>query len=465
MMVVLNFMATKLNEILSFKYSSIWTLSLTLSLGLIIVIIVTCFSPQPSKLVIVHNSQPSQRVSYTGWSGDNDSPTLSPNLDPTYYQDKHPNIYDLVKTCPCFNGTFPFVPMFGFNNPHVQTLFGPTNISVGPEVVYQRQSFQLEDGGQISLDWYPSAPSPVANLPDRNPVPIVVILHGMGGGSHASYAKELAHQLLYPPNPLDEPCRSVVLNHRGCGNTALLTPRLYNAGDTSDLKQVIKYLSKLQPEAPLVGVGFSIGGNILAKYLGEVGTNTPLIGAATVSNPYNLVWCSRNMQRNWMNYYLYRPLLLSMLKNLFRSHQLLSTAVPERDWGDISEFEKDITILNPHAAPPNKFETLNQYYRASSCDRVIHGISIPCLFLHALDDPIAPVTAIPVDEIQANPHCLLAATYHGGHTGWWSNPDSYDPRNASSWATNALAQYILAVLNSRPPPGSPVSLGLSEPSL
>jgi len=138
-----------------------------------------------------------------------------------------------------------------------------------------------------------------------------------------------------------------------------------------------------------------------------------------------------------------------MLKNLFRSHTLLATAVSERNWMDISDFEMDVTILNPHALPPNKFETLNHYYRISSCDQYIKGIRIPTLFLNALDDPIVHVAALAVDEIYANPYCILVTTSKGGHLGWWQNSKSIDPRQAESWATYAIVQYVQEILKSR----------------
>lgn len=199
--------------------------------------------------------------------------------------------------------------------------------------------------------------------------------------------------------------------------------------------------------------------------MGEVGQDTPLLGAVSVSNPFDLVWCSRNMFSSWVNSHIYTPFLVRRLKQFFEfHHEMLSKDIQERDWQNVSDFDTDLIVLNPnimvsrHRASikgemPAQFETLNQYYRESSCNRYLHSIAIPTLFINALDDPISAIAAIAADEIHANPNLILAVTRAGGHLGWWTD-NGILPTSCTSWVTRPITEFITALRASAAPGGS-----------
>ena len=114
------------------------------------------------------------------------------------------------------------------------------------------------------------------------------------------------------------PVRCVVFNARGCADAELRTPQLFCASYTDDIRHAIKHIAKRLPGAPLIGVGYSLGSNILVKYLGEEGDRTPLIGAASLGNPFDLLHCMRMLESN----YFYRAIYASRLgENLKRTFQ------------------------------------------------------------------------------------------------------------------------------------------------
>lgn len=117
---------------------------------------------------------------------------------------------------------------------------------------------RLKDGGVASLDWV----VPQTLLPDNTPT--VVLLHGLTGGSHETYIRGLLQVICRPPINY----RAVVFNARGCGFTKIETPQLFNAAVTDDLREALTAIQdRIGNTAPLIGIGFSLGSNILVKVI------------------------------------------------------------------------------------------------------------------------------------------------------------------------------------------------------
>lgn len=138
--------------------------------------------------------------------------------------------------------------------------------------------------------------------------------------------KSLIHFLQHESS---ETVRCVVFNARGCAQSELRTAQLYSAAYTDDFRNALCYIRGKLPGAPLVAVGYSLGSNILVKYLGEEGERTPLIGAASVGNPFDLLYCMRRLQHRWFYRLVYANKLGFNLKRAFcrceRSRDTLGT--------------------------------------------------------------------------------------------------------------------------------------------
>jgi len=290
----------------------------------------------------------------------------------------------------------------------------------------------MPDGGILSLDWFMNG---IENFADNENVdnivvinsgqiqnyldhsaPILLILHGMTGGSNENYVR---HMIL---KGNEQRWNCVALNFRGAGDTPLKTPLSYSAAQTSDLKLALHYLHAKLPLLPLFVVGFSLGANVLVKYLGEESRfgNSLITAAVSISNPFNLIACSKHLEENSLYKYLYSKRLCSNLKNFLRrhysslkKHQILEDLDPSmREIVTLKDFDERITRRM------FGYRSVEHYYEDASSSRYLNAVNTPLLCLNALDDPLVPIDAIPFDQAQRNPYVILITTKFGGHVGW-----------------------------------------------
>lgn len=170
----------------------------------------------------------------------------------------------------------PFQPAWWLPGPHLQTLWNPF-FRRAPRLARQRERLWLADGDFIDLDWHG---------PHEASAPLVLVLHGLTGSSSSLYVLGLQQQLAA------RGWASVAINWRGCSGEPNLLPRAYHSGASDDLAEVIGHLQAKRPLAPLYAVGYSLGGNVLLKYLGESGIGSPLRKAVAVSVPFRLDQCA-----------------------------------------------------------------------------------------------------------------------------------------------------------------------------
>eukprot|EP00252_Welwitschia_mirabilis_P019910 TRINITY_DN4732_c0_g1_i1.p1 TRINITY_DN4732_c0_g1~~TRINITY_DN4732_c0_g1_i1.p1 ORF type:complete len:673 (-),score=111.87 TRINITY_DN4732_c0_g1_i1:14-2032(-) len=321
-------------------------------------------------------------------------------------------------------------------SPHLQTAFlhffgRPPNFS------YNREIFLAPDGGTIALDWLVKDAHQSANLHtsqfENDETPIAIIIPGLTSDSDASYARHISYALF------QHGWTSVVANHRGLGGISITSDRFYNAGWTEDLRMVIQYLKHEHPKAPLLAVGTSIGANILVKYLGEEGENTPLAGAAAVCCPWDLVICDRFITRKLVQQ-LYDKILTTGLRGYAQMHQ--NTVGHYTDWECIKKSRSVRDFDHYFTIRLGKFETVDTYYRKCSSAHYISNISVPLLCINVLDDPVCTKEAIPWDECRANKNIILATTLHGGHLAHFEGLTAH-----SIWWVRAVKEF-LSILHS-----------------
>ncbi|XP_039006296.1 embryogenesis-associated protein EMB8-like isoform X2 [Hibiscus syriacus] len=309
------------------------------------------------------------------------------------------------------------------SSPHIQTAF-LTFHGRPPPVTYRRHLFRAFDGGTIALDWLTYSDvlegsdgvidGSTARKDDKTP--IVIVIPGLTSDSIAAYVKHLAF------NMARQGWNVVVSNHRGLGGVSLTSDCCYNAGWTEDVRKVIDHIRCEYPEAPLYAVGTSIGANILVKYLGEDGANTPVVGAAAICSPWDLLVCDRFINRRPMQKIYDRALTVG-LQGYAQLHQsILSRLV---NWEGVEK-------------------TVDTYYRRSSSINYIENVSVPLLCVSAMDDPVCTSEAIPWDECRVNENIVLATTPHGGHLAY------YEGITASGiWWVRAVNEFF-GVLRTSP---------------
>ncbi|XVF45902.1 hypothetical protein PTKIN_Ptkin02bG0245400 [Pterospermum kingtungense] len=347
----------------------------------------------------------------------------------------------VVAKCKILHGRYVVTPWL--SSPHLQTAF----LSVfgrAPPVTYRRHLFRALDGGTIALDWLnfsDVAEEGTSTMIDSSTsikgdkTPIVIVIPGLTSDSASAYVKHLAFHMAR------QGWNVVVSNHRGLGGVSLTSDCCYNAGWTEDIRKIINYVHYEYPEAPLYAVGTSIGANILVKYLGEDGTNTPLVGAAAICSPWDLLICDRFINRRPVQK-IYDRVLTVGLQGYAQLHQSILSRLA--DWESIAKSISVRDFDNYATRVLGKFETVDAYYRRSSSTNYVGNVSVPLLCVSSLDDPVCTSEAIPWDECRANENIILATTTHGGHLAF------YEGITASSlWWVRAVDEFF-GVLRTSP---------------
>lgn len=323
----------------------------------------------------------------------------------------------------------PFRPAWWLPGPHAQTL-GARLLRGRDGVAYRRWRVETPDGDFLDLDV--SLP-PTRSGPDT---PLVVVLHGLEGCSRSGYVLEICRLLR------GRGMGAVAMNFRSRSGEPNRRPGSYHAGISGDLALVLDHLRARRPEAPLAAVGFSLGGNVLLKYLGERGEDARdlLRAAVAVSVPLDL---SRSADR--METGVGRVYSRFFLTSLVRSARAKARRFPEALDPDrlgrirtIREFDDAVT------APLHGFRGAEHYYEASSSGPLLERIRVPTLLLQARDDPIIPEAAIPWRSLRANPWLVDGVTDHGGHVGFVAGDG---PGTARFWAEEEALRFVDAHLD------------------
>mmetsp|Transcript_11764 Transcript_11764/g.15349 ORF Transcript_11764/g.15349 Transcript_11764/m.15349 type:complete len:593 (-) Transcript_11764:206-1984(-) len=324
-----------------------------------------------------------------------------------------------------------FCPAWWLPTGLVQTWYsGRVQHKLQPRVEYDRELVRMADGGVVRLDWVKAS--------WRTWDKYALIIPGLTSSSSEIYIRNACIALGQVG------WRAVVMNNRGCGNSPTLTPHGYSASMTDDIRYIVQYVKeKIGEDSLLMGVGFSLGANILVKYLGEEGERAPLVAAASVGNPWDFMAVSRNIP-TFISSVLSKGLkeiFRTGLQRFFTDH---SDICIEDVMASTTVAEYDETMVRRHFG----YMTTGDYYRDASSVAYLHKVRTPLLGINATDDPICHYSGLPYDEMAANPYTAFIVTRKGGHLGWWAN--SRDPNGGpQQWVNGVIAQYADAVLSLR----------------
>jgi len=262
----------------------------------------------------------------------------------------------------------------------------------------------------------------------------VVVLHGLEGSSRAPYVRRLLVALSR------RGLSALALNFRGCSGEANRLPRLYHSGETGDLAAVVRRLAEERPGRPLAVAGFSLGGNVAAKWLGETGAAIPpqVRGGAVISVPFDLAACAAAIDGPGFWPFVYRERFLRMLrgKALAKARRFpsLLDAAALRRIRTFADFDERVT------APLHGFAGARDYWESSSSGPWLAGVQVPLLALSAADDPMVPAASLPLAP--GNPKVTLEVTAAGGHVGFVTGP----PWALRFHAERRAAEFLAGVL-------------------
>ncbi|KAJ1835870.1 hypothetical protein LPJ63_000792 [Coemansia sp. RSA 2711] len=336
----------------------------------------------------------------------------------------------VLKECPSLAKTATFRQSPLVPGGHAQTIYAflgyyayYAHSLVRPK--FTRENFRLSDGGTVALDW--------ALCDNHTERPIVTILSGVTGTSCDFYVrrcyKEFA-KLGY----------STVVIHSG--GSKLTTPLPFHCGFTDDYKEVVADIHTRLPQCPLLGLSFSLGANIMTKYVGEEGDNCPLAAAIAVGNPYDMYEVIKHLDsQRFSPTRMYDIAILNFLKTAFRADQGTITSAPvDFNVKRISQSSSIMEFTEEMTRKAFGYQSAKHLLDDSSCGPHLKNIRIPMLFLNSLDDPICIERLIPFEEFVGNPYLVLALTAHGGHIGYMGG--SWP----TSWVEQPVSQFFAAML-------------------
>jgi len=294
-----------------------------------------------------------------------------------------------------------FRPARWLQNRHAQTVYPSVPWACRERPALRREVLKLPDGDETAVDWV------VETEGTPKSAPLLIILHGLEGSAESTYARMLMQ------SAVARQWRCCVLHFRDCGDYRNVLPRRYHAGETNDVRYFVAKLEREGQFGPIVAAGYSLGGNVLLKYLGESGAGCPLKGAAAVCVPLDLHECAEALNIGIARGYQ-RYLLKRMKRSVARKFDRHTAAF---DWQRAMQSKTFAEFDDAVTAPLHGFAGKDDYYDKCSSVNFLKHIERPTLIVNALDDPFMTPDVIP-DAAALSPQVTLEVSDHGGHVGF-----------------------------------------------
>jgi predicted alpha/beta-fold hydrolase len=308
----------------------------------------------------------------------------------------------------------PFRAPWWLSNAHAQTFWGPF-MRTSLRVPYRSERWTTPDGDWIRLQFFDAA-QPAT----EEPRPLVLLLHGLEGSAESPYIRgfnHAFHQLGWD---------AVTMEYRFCSGEPNTASRIYHMGETTDCDFVVRRLAAMHPGRPLFLCGFSLGGNVLAKWLGEQGEHVPrsVRAAAIISPPFDPLISAPDFHKILGGFYAWNFLRSLKPKALEKSRQFPGI-IDEDVLLACKDFYTYDTIVT---AALHGFDDAEDYWRRVGCHQFLPAIRIPTMLLTSADDPFNPPQTIPRAAADASPWLHPQWTERGGHVGFVMGPTPLRPR-------------------------------------
>lgn len=283
----------------------------------------------------------------------------------------------------------------------------------------------LPDGGTVSLVWTHRVGGGKG---------VVLILPGLNNSSDTPYIQQASHSLHR------KGFSTVVLNYRGVGGRPLNSLRVGCADSWLDFPSVLAHIRKRYTSARMFALGFSMGGGMLVRYLGEHAALCAIEAAVAVSAPLNFTYNARFLENGFLqrlvNFAMTLPIKVSMYKQ--RTWLEKSAAKGVDKWAILRALslreieERSICLLHG-------YKDAEEYYSKNDGGAVLDRVAVPLLIVTSDDDPVVQADLTPMDKVRDNPNVILAVTRSGGHLGWTNKGLSLGP---STWLDSVCTQFL-----------------------
>ncbi|UOG75866.1 alpha/beta fold hydrolase [Hymenobacter tibetensis] len=315
----------------------------------------------------------------------------------------------------------PYRPPFYLFNGHLQTIV-PSLLRSVPEVRYERERVETEDGDFLDLDW--------SRLHNKDINTLCIVSHGLEGDAERPYVRGMVRAL--NKAGFD----ALAWNYRSCSGEMNRLLRSYHLGDTDDLDFVVRHALGSTRYQRVYLTGFSAGGNVTLKYLGENPDRVPaeVQRAAVFSVPTDLKASSYQIAKPQNRVYM-RRFMKSLRRKMREKAALLPGQVDLEGLDLLRDFPQ---FDDRFTAPMHGFKSADEYYEHSASGRYLSTIRIPTLLVNAQNDPFLAPTCYPREVAAHSEFVFLETPQGGGHVGFAEGtPDGayYSERRAVEFLT------------------------------
>ncbi|KAM9376629.1 monoacylglycerol lipase ABHD2 isoform 2-T2 [Pholidichthys leucotaenia] len=365
------------------------------------------------------------------------SPSAPPEIT---YQDTSLSHY-LLKNCPMLTKEY-IPPLLWGKSGHIQTLlYGKMGRINTPTPRGVRKFLPMPDGATATFDLFEA-------LGDHSTGDDItmVICPGIGNHSENYYIRTFVDYSQW------QGYRCAVLNHLGAlPNVELTSPRMFTYGCTWEFAAMVSNIKRTYPQTQLVVVGFSLGGNIVCKFLGENRLNQDrVLCCISVCQGYSAFSAKETLLQWDQGRRIYNFLLAGNLKKLILSHRstLLGMNSSNISNADLNRLYAATSLMQVDDNIMRKFHghgSLREYYEKESCVHYIHKVTVPLLLVNSSDDPLIHPSLLTVPRTLAEkmPNVIFALTQHGGHMGFFEGAVLFP--EPLTWMDKVIVEYTDAV--------------------
>lgn len=288
---------------------------------------------------------------------------------------------------------------------HAQSIL-PATVMPRPAVAYRRERWPTDSGGRPDGDFLDvdfAQPEPAATA-----APVLVLFHGLEGGSGSHYARAIMRGFA------DAGWRALVVHFRGCSGEPNALPRSYHSGDSDEAHWILHRVAARWPSARLHAAGVSLGGNVLAKWLGERAEEARIVrAAAAIAAPVDLRACGVALMWGFNRVYGRNFLATLIPKTLAKIERFpgLADAAIVRGVTDLYAYD------NAYTAPVHGFRNTDDYWARAASMPLLPNVRVPLLLLHARNDPFVPADSLPQPGAVSS-QVFLEQPGQGGHAGF-----------------------------------------------
>ena len=314
-------------------------------------------------------------------------------------------------------------PWHGGDLQTLANVLAPDVVDLSPFELSRIEAPAMDDSGdRLVASWH----RPVRKSARR---PLAVLIHGLTGDEESVYVRRTARYLLAAEFPV------LRLNLRGAGVSRQVCRGHYNAGSSEDLAALLAGLPMRAIDSGIVAVGFSLGGSLLLKYLGEAGLETRIRAAVTVSTPLDLTAASRRLAAP-RNLIYHGHFLNELRRSTLARGPDLTTAERHAVMTARSLREFD----DRYIAPRSGYDGAADYYARCSAANFLDWIAVPTLLIQSEDDPIVPAENYHTVDWRRNRLLTPLIQQRGGHVG-------FHDRQGGTWYDRAICRFFERVLN------------------